>query len=232
MSAVGRCDLGRHREHNEDSIYISEDSYTGLVYYIVADGMGGHNGGDVASYFAIKYFNEHVSKNVDKISGEEILDLFIEALNYCNTKVYEMSVNNSNLSGMGTTFTIVGLIENKAYCVHVGDSRFYIYNAKDGFKQITKDHSYVMEMVRMGRLTQEQAVSHPQRNVITKAIGIEDNVAADTYILDIESKSTMLLCTDGLSVMVEDKEIEKNDFSLFALTDETKVIVKKWAELR
>ena len=208
MSAVGRCDLGRVRSQNEDSIYISENPNTEFEYFIVADGMGGHNAGEIASQSAIKYFNEYIENNCVINDGSDVLDAFVDALGYSNSKIFEMSENDPSYSGMGTTFTAVAICGGKIYCVHIGDSRLYVYD-RNGLRQITRDHSFVMEMVRMGKITAEEARVHPKRNMITKAVGIEKNMPADTMIIPIEEDSIILVCSDGLPSMVTDKEIEK-----------------------
>lgn len=208
MGAVGRCDLGKVREQNEDSIYISENPNTDFEYYIVADGMGGHNGGEVASSEAVKYFNEYLETNMPLRNPEDILDVFVEALAYCNKKVFDMAESDISLKGMGTTFIAAAIYENKLYCVHIGDSRLYIYD-KGILKQLSKDHSFVMEMVRMGKITLDEARNHPKRNMITKAVGIEETMPADTIVCSLEADSIILLCSDGLSTMVTDNDIEK-----------------------
>ena len=208
MSAVGRCDLGRVRSQNEDSIYISENPNTEFEYFIVADGMGGHNAGEIASQSAIKYFNEYIENNCVINDGSDVLDAFVDALGYSNSKIFEMSENDPSYSGMGTTFTAAAICGGKIYCVHIGDSRLYVYD-RNGLRQITRDHSFVMEMVRMGKITAEEARDHPKRNMITKAVGIEKNMPADTMIIPIEEDSIILVCSDGLPSMVTDKEIEK-----------------------
>lgn len=208
MSAVGRCDLGRVRSQNEDSIYISENPNTEFEYFIVADGMGGHNAGEIASQSAIKYFNEYIENNCVINDGSDVLDAFVDALGYSNSKIFEMSENDPSYSGMGTTFTAAAICGGKVYCVHIGDSRLYVYD-RNGLRQITRDHSFVMEMVRMGKITAEEARVHPKRNMITKAVGIEKNMPADTMIIPIEEDSIILVCSDGLPSMVTDKEIER-----------------------
>lgn len=207
MGAVGKCDIGRVRKINEDSIYISKDSKNKIKYYIVADGMGGHNAGEVASQSAIKFFNEYLESKSEVNENSEILDLLIDALNDSNLRVYEMAENNSAYCGMGTTFTAAAIVNDKMYCVHIGDSRVYIFDQR-GIRQITKDHSFVMEMVRMGKITLEEARIHPKRNIITKAVGIEKNMPADTYIQTLDNDSVILICSDGLSSMVSDKDME------------------------
>lgn len=208
MGAVGRCDLGKVRVNNEDSIYISENPNTDFEYYIVADGMGGHNGGDVASRASIKYFNEYIETNLPQRNLEDILDIFVEAVSFCNKKIFDIAEEDASLKGMGTTFTAAAVHEGRLFCVHIGDSRLYIFD-KNGLKQLTKDHSFVMEMVRMGKITLDEARNHPKKNMITKAVGIEETMPADTIVCFLEEDSIILLCSDGLANMVTDNEIEK-----------------------
>ncbi|GFI61241.1 serine/threonine phosphatase stp [Clostridiales bacterium] len=205
MGAVGRCDLGKVRIQNEDSIYISENS--DFEYYIVADGMGGHNAGEIASRSAIEFFNEYIGK-CEINAGDDIPDAFVEALKYSNLKIYEMSISDDKFNGMGTTFTAAAIFGDKLYCIHIGDSRAYIYD-KRGLRQLTKDHSFVMEMVRMGKITAEEARVHPKRNIITRAVGIEKSMPSDTIVQTVDIGSIVLLCSDGLSSMATDREIEK-----------------------
>ena len=209
MGAVGKCVIGKVRKQNEDSIYVSDNAELNFDYYIVADGMGGHNAGEVASQAAIKYFNEFIQSECVINEPADMLDAFIDAVVISNQKVFEMAQADESYSGMGTTFTAAAVSEDKLYGVHIGDSRVYVFDKKDGLNQITKDHSFVMEMVRMGKLTLEEAKVHPKRNVITKAIGIENIMPADTFIETLNKDSIILICSDGLTAMVDDKEIEK-----------------------
>ena len=209
MKAYAVTDVGRSRSMNQDSVFASVDPVGPLSnLYMVADGMGGHNAGEIASQSAIKYFNEYIENNCVINDGSDVLDAFVDALGYSNSKIFEMSENDPSYSGMGTTFTAAAICGGKIYCVHIGDSRLYVYD-RNGLRQITRDHSFVMEMVRMGKITAEEARVHPKRNMITKAVGIEKNMPADTMIIPIEEDSIILVCSDGLPSMVTDKEIEK-----------------------
>ena len=136
------------------------------------------------------------------------MDAFVDALSYSNRKIFEMAENDPSFKGMGTTFSAAAVCNNKLYGIHIGDSRIYICD-KNGLRQITKDHSFVMEMVRMGKISIEEARVHPKRNMITKAVGIEQTMPADTFIQPLSEDSIILLCSDGLPTMVSDKEIEK-----------------------
>ena len=174
MEAVGESVRGLIRQNNEDSFYIAGSNDKIKNLYIVADGMGGHNAGEVASREAIGYFLEYINENYNDGQDGDLADCLVGALSYSNKKIYERSKSRENLEGMGTTFTC-GVIEgSRLIVVHIGDSRAYIFG-KNGFKQVTSDHSYVMEMVRHGRMTKEEAKDHPKRNIITKVIGTNDD---------------------------------------------------------
>ena len=168
--------------------------------------MGGHNAGEVASREAIGYFLEYINENYNDGQDGDLADCLVGALSYSNKKIYERSKSRENLEGMGTTFTC-GVIEgSRLIVVHIGDSRAYIFG-KNGFKQVTSDHSYVMEMVRHGRMTEEEAKDHPKRNIITKAIGTNGDIEADLFIEELKEGDYVLICSDGLTTMVKDETI-------------------------
>jgi len=205
MRGFGKSVAGMQRKNNEDSIYVGGENAALDNVFIVADGMGGHNAGEVASKLAIDTFAEYVKNNYD---SENILDVLIEGVIIANKSVYEEAINNENESGMGTTFTCACIEKGKLYAAHVGDSRIYIFG-KNGIKQITNDHSFVMEMVKQGRITLEEARIHPKRNIITRAVGTEDSIDVDTAIKEIKNDDIILICSDGLYGMVADEEIER-----------------------
>ena len=170
MVGVGKSNVGMLRPRNEDSILVSNEAIGVLPnVFVVADGMGGHKAGNVASASAIEGFTEFVKKPENE--NEEVLDVMISAVSYANELVHKLSQEYEEYSNMGSTF-IACCIDNKsAYIAHVGDSRLYLY--RDGeLNQITNDHSLVAEMVRAGRMTEEEAETDCRRNVITRAVGI------------------------------------------------------------
>lgn len=205
MRSFGKSVEGMQRKNNEDSIYVGNENMPVKNIFIVADGMGGHNAGEVASGHAIEKFVEYVKDNYD---SENILDVLLEGVIAANKAVYEEAVNNENENGMGTTFTCACIENEKLYAVHVGDSRIYILK-NNKLQQITNDHSFVMEMVKQGRITLEEARVHPKRNVITRAVGTEETVDVDTIIKDLGEDDVVLICSDGLSGMMCDEDIEK-----------------------
>ncbi len=204
MISFGKSDVGLTRYINEDFIYARDEQIGPLPnLYIVSDGMGGHKAGEIASAMAVNSFVEFIlNHNADG----EILDLIVNAINYANKAVYEKSRLDIECRGMGTTFSVCTIIDNKIYAAHVGDSRIYLVN-NQRIKQISIDHTYVNEMVRMGKITPEQAKIHPQKNIITRALGINDKIACDAFVEPMSLNDYVLICSDGLTSMLDDKEI-------------------------
>ena len=170
IKAYAKSDVGKVREINEDSYYISE-SLDEVQLYIIADGMGGYNGGEIASSLAIKSAKNYIENNfaqADK-DKESIIQLVASSLEYANMVVYEKSKENKELNGMGTTLDICLIYNNKAYIGHVGDSRIYRIR-KDFIRKLTQDHSYVQKLVKDGKITEEEASHHPQKNMLMKAL--------------------------------------------------------------
>ena len=173
--------------------------------YIVADGMGGHNAGEIASKTAVEVFYEYV-QNRD-ISEDDTVDALTEAANFANTVVYTDAQEDKNCLGMGTTFTALTIIDNiKVRGTHVGDSRVYLIN-ENGIELMTKDHTYVQMMLQKGQITKEEAKGHPRKNVLTKALGVGQKCEMDAIIFDIKDGDKVLMCTDGLSNMITDDKI-------------------------
>lgn len=205
MRAIGKTDVGKLRTNNEDTFFVSQDPVGSLPdLFIVADGMGGHKAGEVASQSALTFFLEYVGAN--PCPDGELLDYLTEAAAYANANVYARSLTDSAYSGMGTTFSACVVSGGKAYIVHIGDSR--IYKCGGGsFTQLTNDHTYVGEMMRAGQFSKEEAARHPNKNALTRALGVEKNVLADGRIDRLEAGDRLLMCSDGLSNMVPEEEI-------------------------
>lgn len=197
-----KTDTGKVRDINEDRyLFVNEDDY---VILAVADGMGGHNAGDIASTVAI---DEVLKYNLNAGFAKDTEKHLRECVEKTNKKIYEYSVNNADCHGMGTTLTIAVAVGNKVWISNVGDSRAYLIN--DKIKKITVDHSYVEELKLMGRLTEEEAVNHPNRNQITRAIGTEEKVEVDIFSFKKKDDDIIFLCSDGLTNMVREDEILK-----------------------
>jgi len=204
MTGVGKSDVGKIRSCNEDSIFVKNSDIGCLRnLYIVADGMGGHKSGEVASSNAVRFFCEFIEKNTEK---NEILDTLIEGVVYANRMVKEMSKTDEAYYNMGTTFLAASIHDEKIYIAHVGDSRLYIIRNNE-IKQITTDHTYVMDMVRSGFITREEAKFHPDRNIITRALGVDENLSIDGIFNKIFLGDIVIMCSDGLYEMIDDKDI-------------------------
>lgn len=208
MKAVGMSDIGKCRKNNEDAYYISAGDDPAENLYLVADGMGGLNAGEVASSSAIEAFLAHFWKEMKHAESEDVLDLLTGAMAAANLEVYKKSNSAREYAEMGTTLVAAAIREDKVYVAHVGDSRAYLFRKRE-MLPLTTDHSYVMELVKLGNITKEEAATHPKRNVITRAVGIKETVEVDTNIHPLKKGDMVLLCSDGLSGMLKDEEMAK-----------------------
>lgn len=210
LSAASRCDIGLMRAMNQDRVYASTEP-VGLLpnLFIVADGMGGHKAGDLASTEATRYFIEYIEAHSGESSN--ILELMKAALSMANRFVYYLSKKSPDYEGMGTTFVAATVCGDMLYCINVGDSRLYeICEAGTHpmtLRQVTDDHSVVNMLMKEGVITAEEAKVHTSRNMVTRAIGIDETVEIDEFTLDLSSIHRLLLCSDGLTNMLEDIEI-------------------------
>jgi protein phosphatase len=201
MLSTGITDKGRVRTQNQDTVFCSQSAVGPLPnLFIVADGMGGHNAGDVASQLAVETFSRFI---LEADSGPGYLDLLVDAAVAANEAVYDLSVRESQYSGMGTTFSACVIAGGKCEIVHIGDSRIYMITGS-AITQLTNDHSYVNEMVRAGKLTPEQAIKHPKRNILTRVMGTSLTKEFDGYPYILEDGCAVLLCSDGLTNMLDD----------------------------
>lgn len=205
MEVYGKSDIGLVRETNQDDIRfdkISDD----VLWAVVCDGMGGANGGDIASKVASSKIAE-IFKSFNAEDTQENLEFLVKfAVHEAGNLVYDMSIRDINLSGMGTTAVAAFIFKDKLHVVNVGDSRAYLINEL-GIKQLTVDHSVVQSMINNGDITKEQAIYHPSRNLITRSLGTGINIPPDYFRFNIEPKDTILLCTDGLTNELRDEEI-------------------------
>lgn len=219
-------DKGKVRKNNQDSYFVSED--TELPLFIVADGMGGHKAGEVASNMAVEIVKDFFIEKKEELKKNkvDILKFIRSAVEKANTIIYKKSIENDEFHGMGTTITMAYIFENKLYIGHVGDSRAYLLR-NNKFIQITEDHSLVAEMVKKGSISEEEAECHPQRNIITRAIGTDDEVITDIIVEDIYKDDILLLCTDGLTNMMNDDEIKEILINKIDLQKNCNSLVKK-----
>ena len=207
MQYYGVCDIGKKRKENQDKIYLS--NYDDNVrLFILGDGMGGANAGSVASSTAVEFVKEYITKRfLDKnMTREEIEKLIKEAMYEANNFVYEKSKEIREYAGMGTTLITIIAYKNKVYIGHIGDSRVYRIR-KNIIRQLTKDHSYVEALVQNGSITKEEARNHPQRNVLLRVLGCEKNVEADIITKGFLKEDVLLVCSDGLTNMIDVDEI-------------------------
>jgi serine/threonine protein phosphatase PrpC len=197
MKAVFKTDRGKVRQHNEDNggVFINPD---GVRLAVVADGMGGHRAGDVASTMTIEYMEENWKKTGRIRSAQDAENWLRQHIVIVNRKIFEHSEANSECQGMGTTIVAAICTSKFLTIVNIGDSRCYLHN-EAGFKQITEDHSLVNELVRSGQITKEDAENHPRKNVLLRALGTEMHVVMDISTIIFEEGDMLLLCSDGLS---------------------------------
>ncbi len=195
-------DIGKKRTMNQDYVYSSENPVGGLPnLFIVADGMGGHNGGDFASEYAARTVTETIAES----DLSEFSLAMVKAIAKANSLIRRKGAENPDLYGMGTTMVAASIKDDILHVANIGDSRLYVIG--DSIRQITTDHSYVEEMVRMGSLDRESARTHPKKNIITRAIGADDDVIPDFFTVKLKPEETVLMCSDGLTNMLEDEEI-------------------------
>lgn len=224
INAFGKTDVGLMRTINQDSIFVSTQPIGKLPnLFIVADGMGGHKAGDVASREAIERFVKYAC-TTHMSDPANILDAGIISV---NKDIFDMANSKRDYSGMGTTFVAASLVENHVYIANVGDSRLYLIGRD--IRQITRDHSLVEDMVRMGVLEREEARTHYKKNVITKAIGVADDKTStpDIFEIEVENGDKLLLCSDGLTNMVEDYDIKKIVKDNDSIEDAVRELIKQ-----
>jgi len=214
MKAFAATDVGKVRQMNQDYFHVSEETNYNL--YILADGMGGYTGGEIASKLATECVVEYIKENFDSTgkNKEEILELVRSTMEYANNVVYDKAKHETNLEQMGTTLEICLVYNNRAYIGHIGDSRIYRIR-KDIIRRLTTDHSYVQKLLKDGTITKEEAEHHPKKNMLMKALGCEPIIEPDVMVKGFLKDDIILMCSDGLTNMVDEKKIYgliKNDF--------------------
>ena len=206
MKIVAKTDIGLTRTSNQDS-YAAGELPGSVAWAVVCDGMGGTNGGNLASSTAVKIISERISSSYRQgMSFSSIKNMFMSAIIAANVSVYDMSKENPELSGMGTTVVVAIVANERVYVAHAGDSRAYILTSGN-LHQLTKDHSFVQEMVDSGKLTADEAREDPRKNLITRALGVSEDLQIDFCEEDISENDVLLICTDGLTNYVEPDEI-------------------------
>ena len=223
MRVYSATDVGQKRKMNQDYVFTSEDAVGNLPnLFVVADGMGGHNAGDFASSHAVEILVDEIRKDADYNPVKVIR----HAIETANTEIIEQAQKDEGLRGMGTTMVVSTIVGQYAYVANVGDSRLYVVQGQ--IQQITKDHSLVQEMVRLGEISPEEARNHRDKNIITRALGAEKTVDIDFFDLKLEAGDTILMCSDGLSNMVDDRKMEEIILdSEMELTEKGKTLIRE-----
>jgi protein phosphatase len=202
MKVYSATDIGKKRHDNQDFIFTSADPVGNLPnLFVVADGMGGHNAGDFASNYAVSVMLETIRKD-DNFNPIKIIR---NGITNANLEVHKASIENPSMAGMGTTLVAASVVGEYLYVANVGDSRLYCIS--DSIRQITLDHSLTGEMIRLGEIDASEARNHPDKNIITRAVGTEDVLEIDFFDIKLEEGQRFLLCSDGLTNMVEDEVI-------------------------
>ncbi|MPM92241.1 Serine/threonine phosphatase stp [bioreactor metagenome] len=211
---IYNCDshVGKVRKNNEDycmgEVIQIEDDCIGI--FALADGMGGHNKGEVASKIAVENIIDFLKENIFQSGGikmDYLDDIIKQGYNYANKKIYKRALEDNSCEGMGTTLVVAVIYKNDVIIANVGDSRGYLLKS-DNFRKITKDHSVVEELVNAHLITEEEARFHPRRNQITRAMGAEEIIIVDIFREKVEKDDMLLLATDGLTGCVEDESIK------------------------
>ncbi|MEE0955714.1 MAG: Stp1/IreP family PP2C-type Ser/Thr phosphatase [Eubacterium sp.] len=203
MKVFSATDIGQKRQMNQDFVFATDQPVGNLPnLLVVADGMGGHNAGDFASRYGVSVLTETIRQDAN-FNPVKILRKGVET---ANREVLMQSRRDPGMAGMGTTMVVCTIVGEYAYIANVGDSRLYLI-ANDQIKQITQDHSLIAEMVRMGELTPEQGANHPDKNIITRAVGTSEQVKVDFFDLRLEEGNKIVMCSDGLYNMVENSRI-------------------------
>lgn len=203
-----KTDIGLVRHSNQDAVKAGVLSGN-TAWAVVCDGMGGANGGNIASALAVDLISEQIlSSGSEHITDQSIKNLMISAIYNANVAIYDRAMADETLAGMGTTVVAAIVSGGVAHIAHAGDSRAYLLT-REGLRQITTDHSMVQELVNSGDLTTQQARRHPQKNIITRALGVESGIEIDYCECKFSGDDLLLLCTDGLTNYVEEEQIEQ-----------------------
>ncbi len=222
MEFYSKTDVGLLRKVNQDAVN-SKALGENFAWSLVCDGMGGTNGGDVASSIAIDEISKYLCTNLNnELSTENIKTTMHNAVESANTKIFEKSCSDKLLSSMGTTVVLCLVRKKMLYAMYAGDSRVYLLSKEEGIKQITKDHSIVQEMVDRGEITKHDAKNHPQKNIITRALGVDKDIELDYVEMELKKDDIVLLCTDGLT-----NEVDENDIYDICMNSEISKIPEK-----
>lgn len=225
MLVFANTDIGMSRNMNQDYYYISNQD-DDLSIFILADGMGGYNGGEIASKIAVESARKYIEEKADDLQNNEkkIIDVLKSATAYANNTVYEISKENKNLEEMGTTLEICLIYNKKVYISHIGDSRVYSIIGEK-IERLTTDHSYVEKLVKDGTITREEAENHPKKHVLIKALGCVPEIEPDIIERRFEKNEILVICSDGLTNMLKDDKIR--DVVINNIEDPEKELIKE-----
>lgn len=224
MFIYGKTDVGLVREKNEDAFFFEQIS-NNMAFAIVCDGMGGQAGGDIASNKAIEFISNNLKSNLKEgMKNNSVRYLLESSIATANSIIFDISNETQELKGMGTTIVLAVINNNTLHIAHAGDSRAYLLRAND-LHRLTVDHSIVQTLVDHGELTEDQAKVHPNKNIITRALGVQKDIVADLSEVYLQQDDILLLCTDGLSNLVEDDDIKT------ALNDEISLAPEKLIQI-
>jgi len=208
MKIYAETDIGMIRKMNQDAYYISEENDK-YKLCILADGMGGYTGGEIASRLACVSAAGYIKENFDadkEQTKEDIIEVIKKSMEYSNNVVYEKSKETEELEQMGTTLEVCLIYNNRAYIGHIGDSRIYRIR-QNIMRKLTTDHSYVQKLVKDGKITKEEAINHPKKNMLMKALGCEEQIEPDVMVKGFNKEDILLICSDGLTNMISEQEI-------------------------
>lgn len=223
LKAFAITDVGIKRQLNEDSVCVKEGQI-GLLpnFFVVADGMGGHKAGDRASKETVEIMLDSIVKSREK----EPKKILLKAVEMANLKVFREARDSDELEGMGTTVVAATIENGKLIAMNVGDSRLYLIS-RDEIRQVTIDHSLVEELVRKGVITRDRARNHPKKNIITRAVGVSATVEPDFFEVELKAGDVILMCSDGLSNMLEDEELRRIASCEGTLEEKARLLVDK-----
>ncbi len=210
MYIFGETDKGKIRKKNQD-YYTNRVISSDLGYSIVCDGMGGAEGGEIASKMAAEYIDHALFENLSSdLADGQLMDLLTQSVKNANSEIYNYSIDKENLRGMGTTVVAIIVKNNKIFGISDGDTRLYKINKiTHEINQITKDHTFVQILVEKGQITKEQALTHPKKHIITRALGVEEAIDTDSFKTDIQNNEIILICSDGLYNYMDEQSLIK-----------------------
>ncbi|MGY3703614.1 protein phosphatase [Vagococcus martis] len=206
MQIEFQTSVGRKRKNNQDTVGVYKNKKN-ITLAIVADGMGGHQAGDTASYLAVTGLGE-VWEETMLTQKDDVCDWLVDHIQEENARIFDQGSTNPEMFGMGTTIVSTVILEDELILAHVGDSRAYIVRDKE-IKQLTDDHSLVNELIKTGEISAEMAQNHPKKNILVRSIGVPGEVEVDISLISFKPQDMILLCSDGLTNMLTDDEIKE-----------------------